>query len=71
MHQLRHAAGDALYQATGGVLAQQLLRHEDVSRGSSRSDLPRTITGVMSSRSMRAGSAELDASFPLLPRAEA
>jgi site-specific recombinase XerC len=32
LHELRHSAGDALYRATGDiVLAQQLLRHENVA----------------------------------------
>jgi integrase len=31
MHELRHSAGDAIYRLTGDlVLAQQLLRHEDI-----------------------------------------
>jgi integrase len=31
LHDLRHAAADALYRATGDlVIAQQLLRHSDV-----------------------------------------
>ena len=49
LHDLRHAAADALYSVTGDVvLAQQLLRHADVrtTRGYLHPNLERLAEGM-------------------------